>query len=102
MIYKVIFNIPNEKYATEVHISKERMEALAPKLSIKGHIVEIDGCYFNTSYFVKAVPDGEMSRMEAAKDTTLKLSEGPKTQEEITQRAAINELKASIIKKIPR
>jgi len=101
MIYKVVFNIPNEKYPTEVHISKERMQALAPKLSIKGHIVEIDGCYFNTSYFVKAVPDGEMSRMEAA-DDRLRLSEAPKTPGEIAQRTAINELKHSIIKRIPK
>ena len=99
MIYRVIFNIPNEKYPTEVHINKERMEALAPKLSIKGHIVEIDGCYFNTSYFVKAVPDGEMSRMEKAPDY-LKLGEGPQTPDQINQRQAINELKQSIIKKI--
>ena len=99
MIYRVIFNIPTEKYPTEIYISKERMEALAPKLSIKGHIVEIDGVYLNTSYFVKAVVDGEMSRMEAAPDY-LKLGDGPKIQEQINQRQAINELKQSIIKKL--
>jgi hypothetical protein len=101
MIYKVIFNIPNEKYPTEIHISKERMEYLAPKLSIKGHIVEIDGCYFNTSYFVKAIPDAEMSRMDAAPDR-LRLQEAPRTPEEIANREVINELKSSIFKRIQK
>jgi len=99
-IYRIIFNIPNEKFPTEIHINKDRMEALAPKLSIKGHIVEIDGCYFNTSYFVKAVPDGEMSRMMETAPDYLKLEEGPKTPEQINQRQVINELKFNIIKKI--
>lgn len=98
-IYRVVFNIPNEKYPTEIHISKERMEALAPKLSIKGHIVEIDGVYLNTSYFVKAVPDVEMSRLESSQNY-LALGESPQTVQEISQREVINELKAGLIKKI--
>jgi len=63
MNYKIVFNIPNEQFPTEVTISEEQMTAIEPALQEK-RIIKIKGSYFNTAYFAKAVPDSDANRLE--------------------------------------
>ena len=59
MKYRVTFNIPNEKFPTEVVLSEEKMEALYQGMQTGGKVVKIDGDYFNSAYFAKAVKASE-------------------------------------------
>jgi len=47
MKYKLVFNIPNEKFPTEVSISEEQMRNLEPALNEK-RVVKIDNSYFRS------------------------------------------------------
>ncbi|HLN19151.1 MAG TPA: hypothetical protein VK255_03205 [Patescibacteria group bacterium] len=99
MKYKLIFNIPNERFPTEVTITGEQMDKLAPALAEKGKIVKLNGSYFNTSYFVKATPDAEANRLEEG-EKFLRLEGITQTHQDRLNRDAINELKKKIFNKL--
>lgn len=78
MIYKITFNIPGDEFPTEVAVNKEQMERFYEALSKKTKIVKIENCYFNTAYFVRAIPDTE----KIVQSNYTKLPEPQITEEE--------------------
>jgi|SRR6185369_814912 len=83
--YQVTFNQIGSKFPTMVYLDEERMQALYDAMNRGIKIVELDGNYFNTSYFVQAVPAIEEMQFRVAQD---KLVEKGliKTPEEIQKR----------------
>jgi hypothetical protein len=65
MNYKIVFNIPNEKFPTEVMVDESQMRAIEPALNDK-KTIKINGSYFNTAYFAKAIPDTHENRIESS------------------------------------
>lgn len=56
MKYKVTMNLPGSKYPTEIFLDEERMKKFYEAANSGSKIIGIDGSYFNTAYFVQAVP----------------------------------------------
>ena len=96
MNYKILFNIPNEKFPTEVTVTEEQMEKIAPALGSK-QVVKINGQWYNTAYFAKTVADTEMNQLETS--TLPKLEETTQTTSAKNNRQAINEMKEELFKK---
>lgn len=58
-IFKVTFNLPGSKFPTEVRLEEEKLKSLMGAMDKGAKVVELDGSYFNTAYFIQAVPDSE-------------------------------------------
>ncbi len=63
MRYKVIFNLPGKNEATEVLIEKEKMKPLLEAINQK-KVVQIGEGFYNTAYFVNAVPDKNQMKLD--------------------------------------
>jgi 4-hydroxy-3-methylbut-2-enyl diphosphate reductase IspH len=96
MNYKIVFNIPNEKFPTEVLITEEQMKAIEPALNSK-RVIQINGNYYNTAYFAKSVKDVEANVLEQSK--VPQLEKVTQTTEDKNKRQAVNELKEKLFKK---
>lgn len=57
--YRITFNVPGAEHATDVSVTEEQMGKFYQAVVNKVKIVKIENSYFNTAYFVKAVPDTE-------------------------------------------
>ena len=64
MKYKITFNIPNEKFPVDIVVSEEVMEAFYQGMQTGNKVVKINGSYFNSAYFAKAVPATEDTVLE--------------------------------------
>lgn len=96
MKYKMIINVPNEKFPTEISLTQEQMDGIEPALNNK-KIVRIDNSYFNTAYIVKIIPDVDAMRIE--ENSQLKLEKTTQTTQDKYNRQAIDELKEKLFKK---
>lgn len=94
MNYKIVFNIPNEKYPTEVLVSEEQMKNIEPILNDK-KVIQIDGNYYSTSYFAKATKDVEANRIE--KSTIPRLEKTTQTTSDKEARKKIEELRNKLL-----
>lgn len=54
--FEVTFNLMGSKFPTTVYLEEDRMKALYDAMNRGVKIVELDGNYFNTAYFIQAVP----------------------------------------------
>ncbi len=62
MRYKVLFNLPGKNEATEVLIEKEKMKPLLEAINQK-KVVQIGEGFYNTAYFVNALPDKTVTKL---------------------------------------
>lgn len=66
--FQVTFNQIGSKFPTMVYLNEDRMTALYDAINRGVKIVELDGNYFNTAYFVQAVPATEEMQFTVAQD----------------------------------
>lgn len=71
MKYKVTMNMPGSKYPTEFFLEASRMEEFYKASNSGSKIVSIDGNFYNTAYFVQAVPAVEDMVLEKSQQTLI-------------------------------
>ncbi|NCC41892.1 MAG: hypothetical protein EOM21_21280 [Gammaproteobacteria bacterium] len=76
--YKITFNVPGD-FPTEVSVTEEQMGNFYKAVLQKTKIVKIGNSFFNTAYFVKAVPDTE----KIIQSNAPKLNEPEMSEEQI-------------------
>ncbi len=62
-MYKITFNNIGEQFPTEVSVTEQQMAVIASSLNEK-KVIQINGNYYNTAYFVKAVQYSKTSVIE--------------------------------------
>lgn len=99
-IFKVTFNLPGSKFPTEVRLEEEKLKSLMSAMDRGAKVVELDGSYFNTAYFIQAVPDSESIEMRVVQDKLVEkgiLDSPEEMQKRIDLTRARHELKNKML-----
>lgn len=67
-VFRVTFNLPGSKFPTDVRLEEEKLKSLMSAMDRGAKVVELDGSYFNTAYFIQAVPDSEAIELRVVQD----------------------------------
>ncbi len=84
MKYKVIFNLPGKNEATEVLIENEKMGPLLEAIN-KKKVVQIGDGFYNTAYFVNAIPDKTVTKLSDEQQKQLQQTRQRYTAKQLQQ-----------------
>lgn len=98
--FEVTFNLMGSKYPTTVYLEEDRMKALYDAMNRGVKIVELDGNYFNTAYFIQAVPASEKMEFQVSQEKLVEkgiIDSSEETQKRIELTQARHDLSRKMI-----